>query len=111
MKVLGVIALKPSAEMIKHLRTDNAFNLVPATTSTRSTGAPDWFQFEPTEVEILPAPGGNMQLAFSKQDNLLYATDSGGGFQPGAPAPVKPRQPQQQTTSGRLPTTPPPPPP
>lgn len=102
------IAVKPSAELVKHLRDDNAFNLVPATSSTRSPDAPDWFRFVPAEVTILHAPGGNMRLAFSKQDNLLYATDSGGGFQPGAPAPVKPLQSQQATSTGRLPTTPPP---
>ena len=47
-----------------------------------------------------------MQLIFSKMDNTLYATDSGGGFQPGAPEPTTPLL--QTASAGRLPTTPPP---
>lgn len=101
------IAVQPSPQLVKYLRDDNAFNLAPATAPSAGEDAPEWFRFAPAEVEAFTAPAGSMALAFSKAGNVLYATDSGTGFRPGAaepaPAPIVQTEP-----SGRLPKTSPP---
>ena len=101
------IAVEPSPELVKHLREDNAFSLVPGASSTGMDDAPEWFAFKPGDVDVLQAPHGNMRLCFSKTGRVLYATDAGGGFRAGAPEP--PAQPSlNAATKGRLPATHPP---
>lgn len=101
------IKLKPSAGLVKHLREDNAFDLRPARQTPAIEGAPSWFSFKSGEVEVLEAPSGQMRLVFGKNDGVLYATDSGGGFQQGISY-----TPESAATAdaipGRLPSTPPP---
>lgn len=101
------IAVKPSPELVKHLRDDNAFGLGKAPATAPGDDAPDWFQFDPAEVDVLRSQSRGMKLAFGKNGNVLYATDSGGGFRPGASAPPSAVS-VQAAPSGRLPTTPPP---
>jgi hypothetical protein len=100
------IAVKTSPELLKYLRDDNAFGLVPAQSAVVPDEKPAWFSFDPSEVSVLTSPRGNMQLVFQTRDNTLYATDAGGGLQRGAPEPAPPVQSPQ--TPGRLPTTSPP---
>lgn len=103
------LVVEPSPELVKYLRTDNAFGLVPSSSFPAIENAPDWFSFRPEEVEVLQAPNSNMKLCFHKTKPLLHATSSGTGFRPSVTSPSQPRSmPEQQTTSGRLPLHPPP---
>ncbi len=102
------LVVSASPELIKYLREDNAFGLVPSSSVSANPEAPDWFVFKPEEFSIFRSPQSGMQLMFSKADNTLYATDSGRGFTKGAPEPVKPAAPLSAPAPGRLPTTPPP---
>jgi hypothetical protein len=101
------LVVEPAPALVKHLREDNAFSLVPATTVSAIKEAPAWFAFNPNDVEILQAPNGNMRLFFSKTKRLIYATGSGGGFQPGIPEAAKSAA-SPPAATGRLPLTPPP---
>ena len=83
------IVVEPSAGLMKHLRDDNAFSLVAATSAPVVREAPAWFAFQPGEVDILLAPHGNLRLFFSKAQRLLYATDAGVGFLAGTPEPAR----------------------
>lgn len=100
-----VVELSPG--LVKYLRQDNAFGLVPVREVPDMADAPPWFAFRPDEVDVLQAPHGNLNLFFSKTQRLLHATSSGTGFRPGAPEAVK-ATPPFQLPSGRLPTRPPP---
>jgi hypothetical protein len=97
------IAVQPSPQLVKHLRDDNAFNLVPATEALIDS-APSWFA---TGGKVLQSLQGNMRLIFNDKANTLYATDSGGGFKAGAPEPAK-NIPPTASVPSRLPPTPPP---
>ena len=99
------IAVQPSLALVKHLRDDNAFSLVTGVPSKSVEQAPDWF-ITSTASTQMHSPKGNMRLLFDDKTNTLYATDSGGGFKPGAPEPGKATP--QTTADGRLPTSPPP---
>jgi len=101
------LVVEPSIELVKYLREDNAFGLVPVPKVPEMADAPPWFAFRPDEVDVLQAPHGNLHLFFSKTKRLLHATSSGMGFRPGAPEAVK-AVPPVQSPSGRLPTRPPP---
>jgi hypothetical protein len=100
------LVVEPSPELVKYLREDNAFGLVPASTLPEMTDAPAWFAVRPEEVDALRAPQGRMNLFFSKTQRLLHATSSGAGFTKGAPEPSQ--QIPQAPAPGRLPTTLPP---
>ena len=100
------LVVKASTQLIKNLRDDNAFGLVPGSTGSLNPEAPDWFVFKPDDFSVLRSPHSGMRLMFSKTDNTLYATDSGRGFTKGAPEPAKQAAPA--SAPGRLPTTPPP---
>jgi hypothetical protein len=100
------LVVKASPELIKDLRDDNAFGLLPGSSGPNNPEAPDWFVFKPEEFSLFQSPQSGMRLIFSKTDNTLYATDSGRGFTKGAPEPDKPIQ--QEYAPGRLPTTLPP---
>ena len=102
------LVVRASPELIKHLRDDNAFGLVPASVVPVVSEAPAWFRFKPEDVTVLQARQAGMRLMFSKSDNTLYATDSGRGFTKGAPEPVEPAAPLSAPAPGRLQTTPPP---
>jgi hypothetical protein len=100
------LVLKPSPALLKRLRDDNAFGLVQAKSAADFAHAPKWFAFDANESAVMKSPQSDMQLIFSKDNKVLYATDSGLGFRPGAPEPVKQAPPP--SAPGRLPTTPPP---
>jgi hypothetical protein len=100
------LVVKASTQLIKNLRDDNAFGLVPGSAGSLNPEAPDWFVFKPDDFSVLRSPHSGMRLMFSKTDTTLYATDSGRGFTKGAPEPAKQAAPA--SAPGRLPTTPPP---
>jgi len=100
------LVVKASPELVKYLRDENVFGLVPAETAAAVAEAPSWFQYEPGEVTILQGPGSGLRLMFSKTGDLLYATAAGRGFTRGAPEPAPPVQ--GAPVPGRLPPTSPP---
>lgn len=100
------IEVRASAGLVKYLRDDNAFGLVPASTLPEIDEAPSWFRFDPADFVLYTAPHGGMRLMFSKEGNTLYAMDSGRGFTKGLPEP--PPAAQEAPVPGRLPTTLPP---
>ena len=100
------LVVSASPELIKYLRDDNAFGLVPASEAPVVTEAPGWFQFKREEVTALQSRHAGMRLIFSTSDNTLYATDSGRGFTKGAPEPSSTSQGAQPP--GRIPSSPPP---
>jgi hypothetical protein len=104
------LVVEPSPELVKYLRTDNAFGLLPSTSFPAIENAPDWFAIRPEEFDVAQAPHGNMRLFFHKTRPLLHATSSGTGFRPGVTSPTqtKPSSTRPQTTSGRLPLHSPP---
>jgi hypothetical protein len=79
------LVVSASPELIKYLRDDNAFGLVPASAAPVVSEAPVWFRFKPEEFTVMQALHAGMRLMFSNSDNTLYATDSGRGFTKGAP--------------------------
>jgi hypothetical protein len=99
------IVVEASPELMKHLRQDNAFGLIPAESLGIVENPPEWFT--PPPADVFRAPNGNLRLAFSKTKPLLYAMDMGGGFASGAPEPMK-EMPADTAPAGRLPKTPPP---
>lgn len=101
------IEVEPSPGLVKYLREDNAFALVPVATVSPVSDSPAWFRFSPEDVEALATPQGKMQLFFSKSKSRLYATDGGGGFQSGLPEAAR-IGPSEKSTSGRIPATSPP---
>lgn len=100
------LVVSASPELIKYLRDDNAFGLVPASAVPVISEAPAWFRFNPEDFTVLQASHAGMRLMFSKSDNTLYATDSGRGFTKGAPEP--PPATQGAQAPGRIPSSPPP---
>ena len=100
------LVVSASPELIKYLRDDNAFGLVPASEAPVVTEAPGWFQFKREEVTALQSRHAGMRLMFSNSDNTLYATDFGRGFTKGAPEP--PPATQGAQAPGRIPSSPPP---
>jgi hypothetical protein len=100
------LVVSASPELIKYLRDDNAFGLVPASKVPVISEAPAWFRFKPEDLTVLQASNAGIRLMFSKSDNTIYATDSGRGFTKGAPEP--PPATQGAQTPGRIPSSPPP---
>ena len=100
------LVVSASPELIRYLRDDNAFGLVPASAAPAISEAPAWFRFKPEDVTVLQSSHTGMRLMFSKSDHTLYATDSGSGFTKGAPEP--PPASQGAQTPGRIPSSPPP---
>jgi hypothetical protein len=101
------IVVEPSPELIKYLRTDNAFNLVPSAVQPSRDNAPAWFAPVADEVETLSAAQSHLCLSFSKAAPLLYATDAGSGFRP-AQIESAASYSNSSAAAGRLPLTPPP---
>lgn len=97
------LVVKPSAGLLKDLRDDNSFGLVPAASASAVPESPAWFIYKPAEVLIMQSPGTGLRLMFAKSDNILYATASGGGFTKGEPEPPTPVQGAPEP--GRIPTT------
>ena len=100
------LVVKASPELIKDLRDDNAFGLVPGATVSLNPEAPDWFVINPDDFSLFQSPQTGMRLMFSKAGHTLYATDSGRGFTKGAPEPSPPIP--QAPVPGRLPAARPP---
>lgn len=103
-----------SPALVKYLRDDNAFGLLPVSEkpSALPETRPAWFDFNPIETDAFTSRTGKLRLHFSKKDNKLYASNAGQGFQRGAPAPATASTEAAAVTRpappGRLPTTPPP---
>lgn len=97
------LSVKPSAALVEHLITQNAFML---RRSEPPSKLPEGFPESAKGYEAYTNASGAFLILWDKEENLLHATDSGSGFRPGAPEPVK----AVVTTppEGRLPVTPPP---
>jgi hypothetical protein len=102
------LVVEPSAPLLKRLRDDNVFSLAPAGSAADIADAPKWFAFDANESVVMKSPRSAMQLIFSNDGKVLYASDSGLGFRPGAPEPVRQASPSSAPAPGRLPTTLPP---
>lgn len=100
------MVVKASPKLIKDLRDDNAFGLVPGSSGPLSPEAPVWFVFKSDDFSTFQSPQTGLRLMFSKGDNTLYATDSGRGFTKGAPEPAKSAR--QGSGAERLPARMPP---
>ena len=79
------LAVEPGAAL-KDWLVRNPLRLQPVTQRVSFqiyAAAPEWFPrgTAPEEYEIHQAVGGRMTLLFSRNQNLLYATDAGQGFQ------------------------------
>lgn len=109
------VSVKPSGALVDHLITNNAFGLVASGGGAQvpATDLPPWFPKEAAAgAKTFSGATGTFILVWDKEHNLLHATDSGGGFRPGAPQPARPvaspSAPAPSQPAGRLPTTPPP---
>jgi hypothetical protein len=100
------LMVKASPKLIKDLKDDNVFGLMPGSSDPLNREAPVWFVFKPDDFSTFQSPQTGLRLMFSKVDNTLYATDSGRGFTKGAPEPDKPTK--QVSGPGRLPARMPP---
>jgi len=98
--------IKPSPELIKYLRDDNAFGLTRTSSVTWSDERPAWFNFDSSQAVVMNSTQAKLQLIFKAAENTLYASDSGAGMRRGAPEPAKPTP--AAPIPGRLPTSPPP---
>jgi hypothetical protein len=105
------IVVEPSPELLKYLRDDNAFGLARTVALFTINRAPEWFVYNVNEMDIFQNSSGNMKLIFGKNKNLLYATSTGGGFQPGVSNSAKSASSSGHdfNKTGRLPVTAPPP--
>ena len=79
------VTVEPGA-ILKEWLGKNPFRLQPVTqrvTFNHYAAAPEWFPRTAAadEYEIHQTAGGSMTLLFSRNQNLLYATDAGQGFQ------------------------------
>lgn len=103
------ISVRPGPDLVDHLITENAFMLVKTGGGALPAleGLPDWFPATEAGFEVMANPSRSFRLLWDRGENLLHATDSGGGFQPGAPEPAPP-PPVSGGAPGRLPLTPPP---
>ncbi len=102
------LEVEPSPALVKYLREDDAFGLTPALAQPTVPSVPAWFKFDPRDMEALQAPMGGLRLYFSKTQGKLYATDTGGGFRPGATVSTTTPEPSDPVSTGRLaPTSPP----
>ena len=100
------LVVKASPALVKNLREENAFRLLPSESVPPPGDAPGWFAFQAENFELLQSPDRSMHLFFSKSDNTLYASAAGRGFTRGAPEAPPPVQ--GASAPGRLPTTSPP---
>jgi len=100
------LVVKASPALVKNLREENAFGLLPSESVLPPGDAPGWFAFQTENFELLQSPDRSMHLFFSKSDNTLYATAAGRGFTRGAPEAPPPAQ--GAPAPCRLPITSPP---
>lgn len=102
------IKVDPSPELVQHLITDNAFSLAPRKEfRLPDATSPAWFPTTADKNTLLVSRSGSYILLWDKAANVICATDSGGGFRPGAPEKLKP-EPESSVALGRLPNSPPP---
>lgn len=102
------IEVKASPELLKYLREDNAFGLMASKLGKVSSEKPAWFNFKPSDVNVMSSPQANMQLIFKNQGNTLFATDFGLGFRRGAPEQPEVNSAPAAPMPKRLPPTAPP---
>lgn len=81
------IAVRPSPELLASLRDPETFGLASTGTARpwpTDPAPPDWFPAPPpaasTEFEVLQAGMGHLTILYRTRDNMLFATDTGGGF-------------------------------
>lgn len=100
------LVVEPSPTLFKYLIEENAFNLPASQTAPPPVGAPTWFKYDSTQFQTIGATRAGLKISFDKTTKLLYATDSGGGFQSGTPekSPIA----AQAPAASRIPLTSPP---
>lgn len=80
------LEVHPSAALLHALRDPAGFGLVPAASTVASArpDSPDWFpsSAHPPGCEVLQHPAGGLTVYYRATDNVLFATDAGGGFAP-----------------------------
>jgi len=103
------ISVRPGHDLVGHLIKENAFMLAKLEEGDilPPQEPPEWFPASKEGCEVFANASKSFRLLWDREKNLLHATDSGGGFQPGAPQPAKPVS-VSANTPGRLPLTPPP---
>lgn len=83
------LAVHPSADLLNSLRDPETFGLTPtAITAARpwptDPAPPDWFPASAPaslrEFEVMQTSAGHLTLLYRERDNVLFATDTGGGF-------------------------------
>lgn len=83
------IVVDASPALLKRLRDDNVFDLKRQATRPAFSHPPDWFRIPDTGVEFMTSAGGGFCLILDETGNRIHATDSGTGFRPGAPEPIR----------------------
>jgi hypothetical protein len=105
------LAVEPGPALKAWLREQDPFSVRPVgnADAPEIKGAPAWFPSDHSGC-IVHAGGTTASLVFlwSRQNNTLYATGSGTGFQPGAAGPAASAEAPQTASRGRLPQTLPP---
>lgn len=103
------ISVRPSPVLVEYLIQGNAFMLVKMDEPELPAleAKPEWFPESMDGYQVLANASRSYRLLWDPKANLLHATDSGGGFQPGAPEPAR-ELPISSGMPGRLPLTPPP---
>lgn len=101
------LEVEPSPALVSYLREDNTFRLSEKKAAKIPPGAPEWFIRDLQGAHVMVARKGGMQLIFMPGNAKLYAMDSGGGFQAGAPE-KESATPAGTPVANRLPTSPPP---
>ena len=76
------LVVKASPQLIKDLRDDNAFGLVPGAAGSLNPEAPSWFVFKPDEFSIFQSPHAGMRLMFSSRAIWLSLRRSPGLYLP-----------------------------
>ncbi|MEM9479873.1 MAG: hypothetical protein AAGA58_09505 [Verrucomicrobiota bacterium] len=100
------LKVRPSDQLVEYLRDQNAFHLVSAPTIAPIPNPPSWFAPQESNADVFQSTSATMQLVFGT-DDILYATDRGGGFHLGAELPAGETE-FQVASTGRLPQHSPP---
>jgi hypothetical protein len=99
------LAVRPGPALASYLREENPFHLSPQPAPALCESAPDWFPKVAKGFQVQQNAAGMMVFLWRRDDGVLFATDSGGGFRPGAPQ--APRSPSTPQAPARLPLAPP----
>lgn len=83
------IKIQASPKLVKFLREDNPFDVVPAASGPMIDNPPTWFTPNYDDSDTMVSKKGKLMMSFSRQESLVFAADFGYGFRTGAPEPIK----------------------